>query len=124
MRGKIDCFLPCDDMRVAEITVSQLRANKTIHHIYLLVGEDRQPAGPCPPDCTLLSVDRLQSTAAVEVVEQHVEADFVLLFTKSTPVTLGMYAPERLLRVAHDAGAALVYADHFSVENGKTVYTR
>ena len=121
MRGKIDCFLPCDDMRVAEMTVSQLRANKTIHHIYLLVGEERQPSGPCPPDCTLLSVDRLQSSAAVAVMEQHVEADFVMLFTKSTPVKLGMYAPERLLRVAHDAGAALVYADHFSVENGKTV---
>ncbi len=121
MRGKIDCFLPCDNMSVAEMTVSQLRTDKTIHHIYLLVDEGQNPDGECPADCTLLPVDRLQSTAAVLAMEQHVEADFVMLFTKSTPVTLGMYAPERLLRVAKDAGAAIVYADHYSVESGKTV---
>ena len=121
MRGKIDCFLPCDNMDVAEMTVSQLRTDKTIHHIYLLVGEGQQPEGDCPADCTLLPVDRLQSTAAVVAIQQHTEADFVMLFTKSTPVTLGMYAAERLLRVAKDAGAALVYADHYSMENGKAV---
>ena len=108
MRGKIDCFLPCDNMDVAEMTVSQLRTDKTIHHIYLLVGEGQQPEGDCPADCTLLPVNRLQSTAAVVAMQQHTEADFVMLFTKSTPVTLGMYAAERLLRVAKDAGAALV----------------
>ena len=50
MRGKIDCFLPCDNMDVAEMTVSQLRTDKTIHHIYLLVGEGQQPEGDCPAD--------------------------------------------------------------------------
>ena len=121
MRGKIDCFLPCDDIRVAEMTVSQLRTDKTIHHIYLLVDRNLLPEGECPADCTLVPVDRLQSSDAVATIEQMLEADFVLLFTKSTPVTLGMYAAERLLRVAKDAGAALVYADRYSVENGKTV---
>ena len=39
MREKIDCFLPCDDLEAAEHTVKQLRGNKTIQHIFLLVTE-------------------------------------------------------------------------------------
>ena len=41
MRGKIDCFLPCDDLRVAELTVRQLRNDKTIRHIFLMTGSNK-----------------------------------------------------------------------------------
>ena len=40
---------------------------------------------------------------------------------KQGPVTLGYHALERMLQVAEETGAAMVYADHYSVEAGKTV---
>jgi hypothetical protein len=42
MREKIDCFLPCDDMNAVARTVAQLKASKTVQHIFLLTS-DPQP---------------------------------------------------------------------------------
>ena len=119
MRGKIDCYLPCDDLSVAEMTVSQLRMDRTIRHIFLLVRETA--SANCPDGCTLLTMDRLLSSATIKTIAEATTADYVLLFTQPTPVLMGQYATERLLHVASDSGAAMVYADHYSVENGKTV---
>ena len=119
MRGKIDCFLPCDDLAVAEKTVNQLRTDRTIRHIFLLVRETA--ADECPDECTLLTTDRLMSSDTIKTIAEATTADYVLLFTQPTPVLMGQYATERLLHVADDSGAAMVYADHYSVENGKTV---
>ena len=121
MRGKIDCFLPCEDLSVAEITVEQLRNDNTVRHIFLLVSKQMAEDGPCPPGCSLLAVDHLMSTEMIYAMAQNATAEYVLLITKSSPMTLGMYALSRLLMVAGDIDASLVYADHYSVENGQTV---
>ena len=119
MRGIIDCFLPCENMAVAEKTVSQLHVDRTIRHIFLLVNENF--GDKCPEGCTMLRVGHLQAAATIKTIADNTTADYVLLFTKATPVQLGFHATERLLRVAADSGAAMVYADHYSEENGKTV---
>ena len=121
MRGIIDCFLPCDDMRVAEMTVSQLRNDKTIRHIFLMMGKGAPCETACPNDCTPLSIDRWPSVATMALIAQNTTADYALLFTQPTPVKLGLYATDRMLHVAVDSGAAMVYADHYSEENGQTV---
>ncbi|MBP5508302.1 MAG: DUF4922 domain-containing protein [Prevotella sp.] len=119
MRGKIDCYLPCDDLAVAEMTVSQLRTDRTIRHIFLLVRETI--TDECPDGCTMLTIGHLLSTDSIRTIAEAATTDYVLLFTQPTPVLMGQYATERLLHVAADSGAAMVYADHYSVENGKTV---
>jgi len=119
MRGKIDCFLPCDDPRAAEMIVGQLRNDPTIRHIYLMTGNGS--LGTCPADCTLLHVEHRQSVGTMALVASSTTAEYALLFTQPVPVTLGLYATERLLRVATDADAAMVYADHYSVVGGQTV---
>ncbi|MBO4851227.1 MAG: DUF4922 domain-containing protein [Prevotella sp.] len=119
MRGKIDCFLPCGEPQLAEAMVSQLRQDNCVRHIYLLVDGSREME-EIPEGCTPLPVDRLHSTSTVLAIEQHVTAPYLLLFTKSTSVTLGFRATDRLLHVASDSGALWVYADHRSVEGGVT----
>ena len=119
MRGKIDCFLPFDLPSQAEVTLAQLRTDKTIRHIYLLVGQGTTV--PCPADCIFVETDRLQSTATMLKLAANATAEYVMLLTKPTPVTLGLYATDRLLRVACDSQAAMVYADHYSMEDGNLV---
>ena len=48
-------------------------------------------------------------------------ADYALFYLKQGSVTLGYHALERMLQVAEETEAAMVYADHYSVEAGKTV---
>ena len=92
MREKIDCFLPAIDEHFAEDIVSQLRNSKTIQNI------------------TLLETG-LQSSNALMLVAENAKADYVLLLTKPVKVTLGQGALDRMLRVACDSNAAMVYSD-------------
>ncbi len=102
------------------MTVNQLRKDKTIRHIYLLVSEEMAGSVPCPEGCCMLPLAHRQSVEAMVAISQNTTADFVMLLTKATPLTLGFYATDRLLWVATDSGAALLYADHYSVEGGVT----
>ena len=62
----------------------------------------------------------LRSTAAVRRIAALTDAEFTLICTKSTALRLVAFALERLLQVADDTGADLLYADHF-IEAGGTV---
>ena len=104
MREKIDCFLPALDERVAEEIVSQLRNSKTVQNI------------------TLLETGLLSSNVLMQVAE-NAKADYVLLLTKPVKVSLGQGALDRMLRVASDSNAAMVYSDYISKKevDGKVI---
>ena len=104
MREKIDCFLPAMDERVAEEIISQLRNSKTVQNI------------------TQLESGLMSSNALMQVAE-NAKADYVLLLTKSVKVVLGQGALDRMLRVASDSNAAMVYSDYISKKevDGKVV---
>ena len=119
MRGKIDCFLACDDFTVLEPTIAYLRDSRTTHHIHLLVNADMAAKDKAPEGCALVVVDSLTSSNTMMSIAENVDSDYALLLTKPTPLTIGLTALERLLRVAADADAAMVYSDHYSMENGE-----
>ena len=48
-------------------------------------------------------------------------ADYALVYTKTTTLELGYMALERLLQIAQDTEAGLVYADHYQVKGGELV---
>jgi len=49
------------------------------------------------------------------------KADYALVYTKTTTLELGYMALERLLQIAQDTEAGLVYADHYQVKGGELV---
>ena len=51
-------------------------------------------------------------------VAEKSSADYVLLQLKPVAITLGAGALERMMAVASDTGAAMVYADRYEVKNG------
>ena len=92
------------DEHVAEGIVSQLRNSKTVQNIIQL-------------ETSLLS-----SNALMQVAE-NAKADYVLLLTNPVKVQLGQGALDRMLRVASDSNAAMVYSDYISKKEveGKVV---
>ena len=93
MREKIDCFLPDIDRQAMAAVVEQLSESKSVREIFWSTG--------------------MTSSNAIMTMAEQARADYVLLFTKPVPVVLGQGALDRLLRVAVDSDAALVYADHY-----------
>ena len=120
MREKIDCFLPCDDIQATQHTVSQLRGSKTIQHIYLLVTESLSDKDARTlSDCKQILVDNLCSSNTIASIAENAQADYVLLQTKPRQLQMGDGALDRMLRIASDSDAAMVYANHYDITEAK-----
>ena len=105
MREKIDCFLACDNSESSLSQVLQFSESKTVQNIFLMVADSVDSSLP------QICVDSLTSTKAMQAVAERAKADYVLLQTKPVQITLGQHALERMLWVASDSDAAMVYAN-------------
>ena len=54
----------------------------------------------------------------MRAVATHSDADYTLLYTKYTTLSPGMFAFERMIHIAEDSNAGMVYADHYQVAEG------
>ena len=115
MREKIDLFLPCEDLMVAQEALTELHDNKTVQHINLLVSSDFAAQHQVPDGRTFVVIDRLESSNTITSIAENTDADYVIICTKTTPIKWGLYALERFLRTADDTGAVMIYSDHYSM---------
>lgn len=106
----INCFIPFRDKNQVEQSVDTLRASGRINRIFLLC--DNYPA-EAPEGCTLLFVKSLFSEETIRRIALLSTMEYTLLYTKFTPVELGTFALERMIQVADDCQAGMVYADHY-----------
>jgi hypothetical protein len=72
-----------------------------------------------PQDCTFLVTNDLTSSSFVMTMAEHALSDYVLLSLKAQPLTLGSTALDRLMLVADDEDAAMVYSDRYTMEHGE-----
>ncbi|MGN1375676.1 MAG: glycosyltransferase family 2 protein, partial [Prevotella sp.] len=119
MKGTIDCFLPCTDFKSIDNTLRQLKGSRMIKNINVLVSDDASVDDSALEGCFLMTVEGLSSSLTVRDMACRCTADYALVFLKTVPVTLGQYSIHRMLRVAAETDAALVYADRWSVESGE-----
>lgn len=100
--SKIDCFISCCTPETAAATRANLSSEPAVSSLCFL-GTD-QP---------------LSSTDTLRYIAGKAGAEFTLLYTKPTELSLVHYALERMLSVADDTCAAMVYADHFAMTGGE-----
>ena len=120
MREKIDCFLPCSNLESARDVVRQIKGSKTIQHIALLVN---QPLGEIHDDtvcnCQQIVVKNLTSTSTLKAVAAHVKAEYALLQIRPRQIQMVKGSLDRMLRIATDSDAAMIYADHYDLIDGQ-----
>ena len=99
---KITCFVPYIDESQAGKTLSALRDSQLVDKVVCL-------------DEPVFKSETIRRIAAES------NADYALVYTKTTTLELGYMALERLLQIAQDTEAGLVYADHYQVKGGELV---
>ena len=119
-KKQIDCFLPYSTTAMMQSLTAQLYEDGVVKSIYTL-SADVPPTEALPQYTHHLQAGSLLSLATMRLIATTVTADYALFYLKQGPITLGYHALERMLQVAEETGAAMVYADHYSVEAGKTV---
>ena len=62
---------------------------------------------------TILSGVSLRTTETLRSIAEAVSEKFILIYTKDYPLEMGMFALDRILSIADDTGADMLYADHY-----------
>lgn len=116
MKQAIDCFLPYVDAAQAKATIDGLRESALVNNIYLLASD---AAATAVEGCTLVHIDALNSSDTMLKIAEAAKAPYTLLYTKYNNLVMGYFALDRFVRLAGDSKAGMMYADSYTVIEGK-----
>lgn len=108
----INCFIPFVNAEQVAKTVKGLKASELVANIYLLAGADAEGE---VEGCEKITIGNLNSTDTMKKIAAKADSEFVLLYTKYNTLEFGMFAIERMVRIAKDSAAGMIYADHYNV---------
>ena len=114
MTIKTDCFLACRNAAEATRIVADLSRSTAVGKITLLLPDETDDIDDIPEGCHAMAVGTITGSDAMGAMAGTSEAEYVLLCTKATYITLGEGAVERMVMAAEDSGAAMLYADHMA----------
>ena len=113
---RINCFIPFQDADQVRVTVENLKAQNEVNRIYLVKSDEA--AVPEFPECGVIAAPSLKCTEAVRKIAAASDAEYSLIYTKTTQLSFVLFALERMLSLAEDSSAAMIYADHFNEVDG------
>jgi hypothetical protein len=113
---KINCFIPFQSAGQVKITIASLRESSLVKNIYLLNDNTSQDT---VSGCGIININSLRSTDTVKKIAEKADAEYTLIYTKPADLRMGMFALDRMLQIAKDSGAGLVYADHYRIVDGE-----
>lgn len=112
---KINCFIPFQNAEQVADTVKNLKSSDLVHKIFLLAesGVVANVEG-----CESISIDSLTSTSTIKAIAAKADTPYTLIYTKSDDLVFGYFALDRMLRIAEDTNAGMVYSDHYKIKDG------
>ena len=96
MKTYIDCFIAWTNEQQGQATENALRAESQVANIYHLT-------------------ESIGRSKTIRFIAETATAPYVLLYTKYDTLQLGYHALERMLTIAQDHAALMLYTDHYIV---------
>ena len=99
--SSIECFVPSMAGEDISVTVESFSRSESFTGV------------------TVLSGVSLRSTETLRSIAEAVSHKFVLIYTKDKPLEMGMFALDRILSIAEDTKADMLYSDHYTSAVGE-----
>jgi hypothetical protein len=115
-RKKMTCFIPYSTEENTKSTVRELRLCSEADEIFVICKNTSDVV--LPEGCKSLVAGALQQTSALKIMAGEIHTAYTLLYIQSLPLQLGAYAVERMLQVAGDTNAGLLYTDCYKIKGG------
>ncbi len=116
MRPTFDLFLPNFNEQIFRETVNSAKKNKALKSIFALTSKEESKKS----DINNLLIENLYSTETIKLIAKNASSDFIVFITKNTRVDFSVYGLERLLNVASNTNAGIVYCDFYELKEGET----
>ena len=99
--SSIECFVPSMSAEDMSVTVESFSRSDAFTGVTILTGVS------------------LRSTETLRSIAEAVSEKYMLIYTKDMPLEMGMFALDRVLCIAEDTGADMLYADHYKMVDGQ-----
>ena len=97
----IECFIPSTSGDDISVTVESFSRSSAFTGVTVLTGVS------------------LKSTETLRSIAEAVSEKYMLIYAKDTPLEMGMCALDRMISIAEDTGADMLYADHYQLVTGQ-----
>ncbi len=84
-----------------DITIASTNKNNNIHGLDFLI------------------VEEMLSSKSIRSISEQVKTEYIVLITNDTKIEFGAYSIDRLVNVAKNTGAGIVYSDYYEVKENK-----
>ena len=92
----IDCFLPRAEEEALAKTMSGLKGQDLVNHIEITEGS-------------------IRASKTLKEIAAKAQAPYTLIYMKEQYMEIGLYALERMISIAEDTQAGVIYADHYQI---------
>jgi len=108
MNRTIDCFFVFNDEEASQKLVNQFNESDLVRKVYVLT---QKPVNL--ENCELIVIEENGSCSTIRQIAKMVHADYAILALGGLKFEIGQGAIERLIQVAENTDAPMVYADYF-----------
>lgn len=99
--SNIECFVPSMSAEDISVTVESFSRSDSFTGV------------------TILSGVSLRATGTLRSIAEAVSEKYLLIYTKDLPLEMGMLALDRIISIAEDTKADMLYADHYELIDGQ-----
>lgn len=108
MNRNVDCFFLYSNDETSQKLVNRFRESRLVNQVYVL-----SKTAVNLKDCEQIVVEENGSCSTIRQIAKYVRADYALLALGNSTIEPGQGAIERLIQVAENTEAPMVYADYF-----------
>ena len=94
-------------------TLNQLKASELVNKIFVL-----SPVLIEADNIKTTIVYEIFSTATIKLIAKNSNTTYSLFSLHNQKISIGQFALDRMVQVAENTGAAMVYADYYEIKNG------
>ena len=113
MSLRINCFVAGGDMADVSLTVQELKDSSCTEDVFVL---DMGSAVQNGAVRVLSGHPSFLATQTLRAVSDQATTPYILLYIQSLPLRPGPWAIERMLQVAVDTGAGMIYSDYYALK--------
>lgn len=113
---RINCFIPYVDFDATKQTVDKLSESPLVNKIFLITNN---PKAKAIYPCYIVREESLLTTSTIKKIANRSDNDYTLIYTKPDGLEIGMFALERMVSIADDMKAGMLYSDYYEKKEGK-----
>ncbi len=115
INNKITLFLPAGDNTDFLSTLNEVKDNPLIEEMFI-AGKALPENLQLPGKSCFSEINSLHSTNGIKRIAELTKTPYILIYTKTLFLKPVAYALERMIQVAEDTGASMVYSDHYQLK--------